>query len=240
MVAGSPRHLLKLERKLRGELEQTLDQIETLWFQKSRVACIRDGDCNTKYFHTAAIIRRRNNRVDALRDRNGVWCANEGQIQETVVTHFQQLFTEELTEQIGDLRRFYRFPKISTERMQTIELPFTEEEMHAALKAMHPFKAPGPDGFQAFFFQRFWPIVTEKVCNVALNVFHGHPLPEGLNETFITLIPKVPNVEFVTQLRPIGLCNVSYKLITKCIVQRRKHVLPDLISPVQSSFVPGR
>lgn len=98
LVAGSPRHILKLERKLRRELEQTLDQIETLLFQKSRVERLRDGDRNTKYFHTSTIIRRRNNRVDALRDRNGIWCTNKKQIQDTVVTHFQQLFTEDVTE----------------------------------------------------------------------------------------------------------------------------------------------
>ena len=53
---------------------------------------------------------------------------------------------------------------------------------------------------------------------MVLNVLRGQPFLEGMNETFLTLIPKVPNIETVTQIQPIGLCNVSYKLITKCIV----------------------
>ena len=65
-------------------------------------------------------------------------------------------------------------------------------------------------------------------------------MPSGLNDTFLTLIPKVPKPERVAQFRPIRLCNVIYKLITKCIVNRLKQVLSDLISPIQSSFVPRR
>ena len=109
-----------------------------------------------------------------------------------------------------------------------------------ALRDRKPFKASGPDGFHAFFFQRCWLVIGEDVCNVVIQVLRGGPMPLGLNDTFITLIPKVPNVERVTQFRPIGLCNVVYKLITKCIVNRLKGVLSDMISPIQSSFVPGR
>ena len=65
--AGRPRYLLKLDRRLRQDLDKTLDQITLLWFQKARVEQIRDGDRNTKYFHTSTIIRRRMNRIDAIK-----------------------------------------------------------------------------------------------------------------------------------------------------------------------------
>ena len=65
-------------------------------------------------------------------------------------------------------------------------------------------------------------------------------MPPGLNDTYITLIPKVPHPERVSQFRPIGLCSVVYKMISKCIVQKLKRVLPRLVSPIQSSFIPGR
>ena len=53
------------------------------------------------------------------------------------------------------------------------------------------------------------------------------------------LIPKVKNHEKVTQLRPISLCNVVYKVISKMLSARLKGLLPEVISPTQSAFVPG-
>jgi len=75
---------------------------------------------------------------------------------------------------------------------------------------------------------------------MVVSVLRGHTLSEGLSEPFLALIPKVKNPQLTSQFRPIGLCNVAYKVITKVIVQRLKRVLPNLISLTQVSFVPKR
>lgn len=61
-------------------------------------------------------------------------------------------------------------------------------------------------------------------------------MPEGWNDTIISLI--LP--EKVTELRPISSCNVVYKVVSKVLSNRLRQVLPDIITPNQSSFVPGR
>ena len=40
--------------------------------------------------------------------------------------------------------------------------------------------------------------------------------------------------------KPISLCNIVYKIVTKVIVARLRPYLDKLISPLQAAFVPGR
>jgi hypothetical protein len=62
----------------------------------------------------------------------------------------------------------------------------------------------------------------------------------ALNATFLTLIPKEDNVTMPSKYKPISLCNVTYKIISKVISNRLKPLLPLLISLEQIRFVEGR
>lgn len=56
----------------------------------------------------------------------------------------------------------------------------------------------------------------------------------------MVLIPKHDDPHTFKDFRPISLCNVLYKLVTKVLVHRLRPFLGDLISPLQSSFILGR
>jgi len=132
-------------------------------------------------------------------------------------------------------------PSRVTEDMHVrLRQPYTSDELVKALNQMHPGKAPGPDGMNPFFYQKFWPVVGNDVTSMVLAILHGAKIPDGLNHTYVTLIPKKHKPTDVQDFCPISLCNVLYKLVTKVITNRLKEILPDIISQSQSAFTPGR
>ncbi|XP_061373379.1 uncharacterized protein LOC133315733 [Gastrolobium bilobum] len=74
---NNSRQLEKLEANLKKELSGILDQEEHLWFQKSRRDWIRDGDRNTRFYHTSTLIRRKRNKVIKLHLAAGHWLIGE-------------------------------------------------------------------------------------------------------------------------------------------------------------------
>jgi hypothetical protein len=129
---------------------------------------------------------------------------------------------------------------VTPEMNEKLTRPFTGQEVKEALDSIGDLKAPGPDGMPAVFYKKFWQTMGAKVQEEVLDVLNGGAMPIGWNETTIVLIPKVKNPERITEYRPINLCNVLYKLISKVLANRLKAILPEIISPTQSAFVPGR
>lgn len=61
-----------------------------------------------------------------------------------------------------------------------------------------------------------------------------------MNHTHIVMIPKVRMPTRMGQLRPISLCNASYKIISKVLCNRLKKIMLKLVSECQTAFVQGR
>ena len=68
--------------------------------------------------------------------------------------------------------------------------PITNSKIVAGLWSLKAFKAPSPDGLHAKFFQRFWLLVGGSVKDEVKSIFTSRKMPEHLNMTLITLIPK--------------------------------------------------
>lgn len=132
------------------------------------------------------------------------------------------------------------FPGLSHSDRRWLNRAVSEVEILVAVNEMGALKAPGPDGFPPLFFQRFWPLVGSKVVVAVQRMFLTGSVPAHLNESIICLIPKEQCLKHLSQFRPISLCNVLLKVVTKVLANRLKSVMPKLTGPQQSSFIAGR
>ena len=62
----------------------------------------------------------------------------------------------------------------------------------------------------------------------------------NVNQTDITLLEKLKGAKYISQYRPISLCNVLAKTITKMVPKRLKEVIGACIDQIQMAFIPVR
>jgi hypothetical protein len=156
-----------------------------------------------------------------------------------LLDYFKELFTTAGPLNVEETCEVVR-EKLSQEDKDRCAEAFTSAEVFAAIDQMHPLKAPGPDGLPALFFQKYWHIVGHEVQDMVLNALNNNGRLNDLNKTFIVLIPKGKNPHSPKDYRPISLCNVIMKIITKVVANRIKSTLPNVIDPEQSAFIQGR
>jgi hypothetical protein len=177
--------------------------------------------------------------VKGLLDSNGVWCEEETRVGAMVVQYFEDIFSASTVLEVENTVRC--IPSVVTAAMNRQLLSqFTALEIQQATFQMHPSKAPGPDGMSSFFFQKYWHIVGQDVVTAIFSVVNSGHMLQKLNHSHLVLIPKKKNPQLVSDYRPISLSNVVYKILSKVLANRLKHVLPKIISESQSAFVPGR
>ena len=225
--------------QLRRELNVLLDKESKMWRQRARTQWVAKGDKNTRYFQKVATQRKRKFFIKGINDGEGVWQRDDEVVSATFVEFYTRLFTQSHSH---DLDRVLEGVKRIVTADMNVELvkPYCMEEVDIAIKQMAPLKAPRPNGMPPFFYQSFWQHIGLEVTEAVLSCLNSGTLLKSINHTFINLIPKVSNLENVSKFRPISLCNVIYKIISKVIANRLKPFLNSIVSEAQSAFIANR
>ncbi|XP_074306449.1 uncharacterized protein LOC141641696 [Silene latifolia] len=155
------------------------------------------------------------------------------------VEYFEQLFTSTRPTDFGDIMQGVE-GRVTREMNEGLRAQYTGEEVVQALNQMNPLKAPRPDGMNGLFFQTYWHIVGPSVVRQVLRILNGAPMPGNMNLTHTVLIPKMKAPDKMVDFRPISLCNVLYKIVSKVLANRLKLFLGDIVSENQNVFTHGR
>ena len=172
-------------------------------------------------------------------DDEGVWQEEPEAVENIILDYFKSIFSSNQPSNFdASLEAMDR--RVTSEMNQALLKEFRAEEVWDALKQMHLTKSPAPDSMSPIFYQKYWDIIGPSVSNCILQTLNTGIMPRGINDTYICMIPKTKNPLKITDYRPISLCNVIYKLISKVLANRLKKILHSVINEAQSAFVPGR
>ena len=211
---------------------------EIHWRQKARVKWVKEGDCNSHFFHKIANGRRNRKFIKELENESGLMLNNLKSIKEEILRYFEKLYASPS----GEPWRVEGLDcsPISGESASRLESPFTEEEISKAIFQLDRDKAPGLDGFTIAVFQDCWDVIKEDLVRVFAEFHRSGIINQSTNASFIVLLPKKGMSKKISDYRPISLISSLYKIIAKVLAERLRGVLHETIHSNQGAFVQGR
>jgi hypothetical protein len=124
--------------------------------------------------------------------------------------------------------------------LHQIEGPFSKEDIDNVVKKLPLDKSPGSDGFNGLFIKKCWHIIKGDIYQLCLDFFEERIDLQALNNSYITLIPKVNFSMGVNDFKPISLLNCIDKIITKLMGERLQSIIIPLIHQNQYEFIKSR
>jgi hypothetical protein len=214
---------------------------EFAWRLRSRETWLRCGDSNSKYFHKVASHNRQKKMIWSI-NNGGTEIRGQEALKEEAVSYFTNQYRSTGTHNLQDKGSTAQlFPRlVSGEEAESLYKPVTLEEIKDILLLFKAERSPGPDGWTSEFFCFFFELVGEELLQMVEDTRIKGKIAGSINSTFLVLIPKESSPVSFNDFRPISLCNLIYKIISKVISNRIKPFLGRSLSAEQLGFLKGR
>ncbi|KAL3689068.1 hypothetical protein R1sor_015377 [Riccia sorocarpa] len=203
-----------------------------------------EGGRTTKLFFNMIKARKSQTAVHALQDDEGLLHSDQEEMLDLIVKYFSDILQEPAADPMQHLameeildRTKARVTHLEKDSLQK---PFSAEELHTAAKLLGKNKSRGPDGVPLDFFLILWDTIAPLLLRATVEGFQQGLILPFFNKGVITLLPKDGDPTLLKNKRPITLLNAVYKIWAKCLQLRLTPVLQRLITWEQNAFLPGR
>ncbi|XP_060210563.1 uncharacterized protein LOC132637499 [Lycium barbarum] len=140
--------------KAQDELHSYLHLEEEYWKQKYGMRWFKDGDRNTKFFHSYVKGRRKKLALQRIQNSQGDWISSNNDIREEAVRFYQNQLRQLATR--TDYEMLKKIPAlIFTEQNESLIALPSNEDVKLAVYGLNGDSTSGPDGFSGHFFQYF-------------------------------------------------------------------------------------
>lgn len=188
-------------------------------------------------------VRAANNSIISFLLDSGSLVTDPVAMSSLTISHFSSILAPEflsvLTVSVAWFQNLSEFRCSSSHQELMLTIP-TAAEITRVMFKMNPNKAPGPDGLSSGFYKAAWDIIGSEVLGAIGQFFISSFLPSSTNAIILALVPKMPGASMISHYRLVSCCNTLYKVISRILVSKLKHILPSLILPNQTAFVNDR
>ena len=127
---------------------------EIYWAQRARLSWLKHGDKNIKFFHSKASQQRGRNYIQSIKNDENIWVEEVEDIAGVAHDYFEKLFMAGTSGRIEECLDTVT-SKSTPDMPQVLGSDFSAEEIKTELFQMALTKAPGPDGMNALFYQKY-------------------------------------------------------------------------------------
>lgn len=166
-------------------------------------------------------------------------------MRQQFINHFKSVFLVENSS--GEAAQVFISPHVAeevrpipVEAWPEMDRKPSQEEIRRTVFDLGPLKAPGLDGVTAALIQQAWDDFGPAVQTEVTRFFQTAQMKEDIAHSNLVLVPKISGPTKATDYRPISVCNLLYKVISKILAKKMQPWMNFLISKSQTAFVPGR
>ena len=226
-------------------LKQELQTIRETKIQgmviRSKANWINQGERVSKYFFNLENRNYTEKMIPQVETDEGNILSKQNEIKTEVYNFYKQLYCQKEVNDFNFDSITVDSNKLAEEEKNSLESNLDLEEIKYAVSNMSSNKSPGPDGFTAEFIKFFFSDIGMFILRSANTGFCKGTLSPSMRQGNIVLIPKENKPKrYIKNLRPISLLSTIYKIISACIANRMKQVLPSIIGDTQNAFIQGR
>ena len=211
---------------------------------RSKIKYIEEGEKNTKYFLNMEKARANLNTIHELNTNNNT-ILDPILIVDEIKTFYSDLYAKDNTidDSYNSLVSFLKisdYPVLTEEDKLSCEGELSLSELSTALSSLNNDSSAGCDGISTSFYKFFWKKLKYILLECFNDAIKKGELSTNQKRGIITLLHKGGDRTDLSNWRPISLLNSDYKIFSKVIANRIKHVLPNIISDSQKGFLKGR
>ncbi|KAK4521564.1 uncharacterized protein ATC70_007325 [Mucor velutinosus] len=227
-----------IEDQIQKETSQNMLRSATRWLEQ--------GERSNKYFYRSIKVRESQQTIQSLKcSTTGDILVEAAAINREAQGFYQRLYTpdavdaEAIDTLLGNVPTDVRLSSLDGDML--MELP-TRDVLLSLLTHAPKSKSPGLDGLPFELYQYLAGVSTDfldLLVDVLGAAFSG-VFPPSWQQTRMVLLFKKGDPQLLVNWRPLSLINSDAKLFTKLIANRMNKVLPKLINPYQTGFLPHR